>query len=313
MSAGQMGFKTETTYGTAVTVDVFHPGYLSDNPVRQQDPLTSRGHKGNRYTESLMLTGPKTVSGPFNFELFPVPLTNLLRHMFGTGVTTTGAGPYTHTVSPGAAEDSFTAQVGIYGTGGTVHPFTYSGCKLTGWNIAATQGEIARMGLDVIAQDYVTGTALASASYGSGSSDDSPFTFVDGSVSVAGSTLARVTSFNLEASFNRRVQHYIGSALIKDPVEQAGERDHLITVETDFEDLTLHALANTEVAVVLTFDNGNGDTLTITTNSYVLPDTPTGPELGNQATETFRAVPMSETADSTAIEAVLVNGESSAA
>lgn len=306
MAFGQFGFKTESTWGTPVVVTTFHEGYLSDNPVRTQAPIVSEGVRAGRRTASCAQAGDKIVQGPFAFEAHPEPLATLLTHMFGT-VNTTGAGPYAHTATPGDAEDSFTAQVGIQDSGGTVRPFTYEGCKLTGWKLGGTAGQTAKLGIDVIAQDYVTATALASASYaGTGC----PFVFSHGSISVAGSALAEVTSFELAATIPRRIKHAAGSTLIIDPREN-GRRDHVITVETEFEDLTLHGLANTSVAVVLTFDNGSED-LTITANAFVEPGTPTHPGVNGEATETFKAMCLGTT-DAAAITAVLNNDEASAA
>lgn len=303
---GQFGFKTESAYGTAVTVDKFHGGYLSDNPVRSQDPLVSMGQRTGRRTPTSAKIGAKSIAGPFKFELFPAPFATLLTHMFGT-VVTTGSGPYTHTATPGSTDDnSFTAQVGIYGSDATVHPFTYKGCRLTGWSLAAAAGQIATLDLSVVAQDYVTATALASASYG----DDTPFTFIEGSVSVDGTELSQVNSFTLAATIPRRIKHPIGSALIMEPTE-LGRRDHVITVETEFEDLTLHDLANTEVAVVLSFDNGT-DSLTVTANAFVSPSTPTAAGVNDDVTETFSAFCIGDT-DADAVTAVLVNSEATAA
>ena len=303
---GQLGFKTESGWGTAVTVDQFHPGYLSDNPVREQAPLISQGVRAGRFTPSCVSPGARTVQGSFQLELMPDPLATLLSHMFGTVATAGTAAPYTHTATPAAAERSFTAQVGLYGSGGTVHPFTYSGSKLTGWQIAGVAGEIATLGLDVVARDYTTGTALAAASYGTAAC---PFTFVSGSVSVAGTALAEVTSFQLAATLPRRVKHAMGGSLIIDPIE-SGRREHIITVETDFEDLTLHNLANTQVAVVLSFDNGTDD-LTITSNAFVQPSTPTHPGIDGEVMETFTGICVG-TSDAAAVTAVLENGESGA-
>ena len=303
---GQLGLKSETTYGTAVTVDTFHEGYLSDNPVREQPPLVSQGIRAGRRTPTSAQAGAKTVQGAFALELFPAPLATLLTHMFGA-VSTTGAGPYEHTATPGNTDDSsFTAQVGLPGSGGAVHPFTYSGCRLTGWTLSATAGEIANLNLDVVARDYVTATALATASYGS----EVPFTFVDGSVSVDGSVLSEVTSFSLGATIPRRIKHPVGSRLIMEPNEN-GRREHLITVESEFEDLTLHDLANTEVAVVLKFDNGTED-LTVTSNAFVQPSTPAMPGVDSEVTETFTAMCIGST-DAAAVSAVLNNSESTAA
>lgn len=153
----------------------------------------------------------------------------------------------------------------------------------------------------------MTATALASASYGS----KVPFSFVEGSVSVGGSTLSEVTSFNLAATLPRRIKHPLGSATIMEPNEN-GRREHVITVETEFEDLTLHDLANTEVAVVLTFDNGTED-LTITSNAWVVPSTPNMPGVDSEVTETFTAQVIDSTSDANGITAVLNNSESTAA
>ena len=264
----------------------------------------SNGVRAGRRTPTIAQAGAKTVQGPFQMELMPAPLATFLTHMFGT-VNTTGSGPYEHTATPGAAEDSFTAQVGIADDGGTVRAFTYEGCKLTGWTIAATAGEVATLNLATVAQDYLTATALASASYGS----ELPFVFTQGSLSVGGSSLAEITSVSLEATIPRRIKHALGSALIMDPVEN-GRRSHMINFTTEFEDLTLHALANTEVAAVLTFDNGSED-LTITCNAFVEPNTPTHPGVEGDVEEQFSLMCLGST-DAEAITAVLNNSESSA-
>lgn len=301
---GQLGFKTETDWGTPVVVDNFHEGWLSDNPVREQPPMVSMGMRTGRRTPTSAQAGAKTVQGSFSFELFPDPLATLMRHMFGT-IATTGAGPFTHTASPGDtdAQIGFTAQVGIPGTSGTIHPFTYEGCRLTGWTMAGSAGEIATLTTDVVAEDYVTSTALASASYGT----IAPFTFVDGSVSVAGSALAEVNSFELAATIPRRIKHRVGARLIMEPIE-TGRHEHMITVDTEFEDLTLHDLANTEVAVILAFSNGT-QSLAVTANAFVEPSTPTHPGNDGEVTESFTARCLGTT-DAAAVTAELVNSES---
>lgn len=302
---GQLGFKSESVWGTAVTVDQFHPGFLSEALVRDQPPLVSQGIRAGRRTPTSAQAGPKTVSGPVELELFNEPLATLLTHMFGN-VVTTGAGPYTHTADPGAVlSKSFTLQVGVADVGGTVRAFTFSGCKLPRWTISANAGEIAKLSLDVSAKDYVTGTALASASYGTGV----PFMFIDGSVSIDGNTIATVESFELTCQRPLRVKHALGAATIIEQVE-TGQSEYRISVTPDFEDLTLHDLANTEVATVLTFNNGS-ETFTITTNTFVMPKTPSNDGVNSLASEEFEGVILG-TSDSNAIQAVLVNDETSA-
>jgi hypothetical protein len=306
--SGQLGIKTESVYGTGVTVDLFDPGYLSGNPTRDQPPLISKGIRAGRRTPKCISTGPKTVEGSISKELYTAPLATYLRHMFGT-IATTGSGPYTHTASPGTLNGkSFTAQFGIAGTGGTVHPFTFTGTKIEKWSLKAESGEIAMLDLDFVAKDYVTATALATASYPT----DCPFTFVHGSVSIAGSTISTVKSFELTSERPLRKFHPVGSATIIEPLEEGRtDQPYGITVETEFESLTVHDLANTAVAVVLAFSDGT-NSLTVTTNAWVVPTTPEVQGVDSLNSFTFTAIPYGTT-DAGAVTAVLVNGEATSA
>jgi hypothetical protein len=301
---GQLGFKSETTWGTGVTVDQFHPGYLSGNPVREQPPLVSKGIRAGRRTATSVQAGAKIVEGQFSLELYNRPLATLLRHMFGT-IGVSGVGPWTHTASPGTlAGKSFTAQVGIAGTGGTVHPFTYSGCKIEEWTLKGVAGELAVLDLDVTAKDYVTATGLAAASYNTGN----PFTFVQGSVSINSVAQADIEEFELVSRRPLRKQHAIGSATILEQLEE-GPAEYAITCKADFASLTLHDLQNTGIAVVLAFANGT-DTLTVTTNAWVNPATPETEGIDSMTEFEFSATPYGTT-DAAAITAVLVSATES--
>lgn len=303
---GQWGLKSETTFGTAVTPDKFHQGFLSGVPARQQPPLISNGIVAGRYTPKCLSTGAKIVSGTVKTELVPSPMSTLLRHMFGT-IATTGAGPYTHTASPGPLKgQSLTLQFGVPGTGGTVHPFTFSGCKIPKWVLGAKAGELATLDFDFSAKDYVTATALASASYGT----SCPFTYINGSVSVAGVVQTSVKSFQLTATRPMRVGNdgiFIGATTIGEQLG-TGRGTYVIDVDAEFEDLTIHNLANTAVAVVLTFSNGT-DSLTITCNSWVDAMTPNIE--GVDSLSSFKySLECYGSSDAAAITAVLVNSES---
>lgn len=304
---GQLGFKTETTYGTPVTVDQFHEGYLSGNPVRTQPGLVSNGINGRR-TPKCIKPGAKTVQGTFRFELLPAPLATLLAHCFGT-VATTGAGPYVHTFNLGSTDAlvGLTTQVGIPDDTGTVRAFTYQGQRVTDFAIRCRSGAIAEFDLGTVAQDYVAGGSLAAASFGT----DCPFTFIDGSVSIDGSPIGTIEDVTLTGTIPRRIQHALGSALIMEPVE-SGVNTYTIEATPKFEDLTLHDLANTEVTSVLTFDNGT-DSLAITMNTFVEPSTPEVSGADSEASERFTGIVMSSTSDAAAITAVLTNSEASAA
>lgn len=307
--AGQVGWKTESTWGTAVTVDTFVPVTSASLDI-DEGYLRPAGIRAGRRTRNPGRVGARKVSGSVELELPNVSVAALMKHMFGA-VSTTGAGPYTHTYTPGAhVGKSLTQQVGVTDAGGTTRPFTASGVKLGGWSLSCAVGDFAKLSYDWTAKDVVTATALATATYASGLT---PFTFVEGSISVNGSTVGSARSVTLSASKGLRDErHVLGSRYIKEQLEE----DHFeftSEIEADFEDLTLFALAPaaTQVASVLTFNNGT-DTLTITCSGQVIGDPPSLTSVGLES-QTIRLEHSHATSDASAIQAVLVNTEASAA
>jgi hypothetical protein len=304
---GQVGFKTEVTPGTAVVVDQFVPikSESIQNNITYLDTETISARRVLRLTKR----GANSISGDITTELANVTVATLLHHSFGGTPGVSGSGPYTHTFTPGTLlGKSLTVQVGRPASTGTVHPFTYAGCKVQSWSLSCQVDQIAEMTLSLIGMSETTATALATASY---ASTWSPFTFVEGAVTVTGSPVATVKSFNLSGTNAVSLRHRMGSANSLQPLE-AGLRDYSGEIVTDFDALTHYALytANTATAVVLTFTNG-ADTLTITMNVQFTGETPTidGFDMLEQ-TLPFRCI--STTSDANAITAVLVNTEASA-
>lgn len=306
--AGQIGHKSEASWGTAVTVDTFVP-VLSANLTIDEGYIRSEGIRAGRRTRNPARLGRRTIGGNVELELPNTSVAALLKHLFGA-VSTTGAGPYTHTYTPGAhASKSLTVQTGIEDAGGTVRPFTASGAKINGWTISAAIGELARLSYEFSAKDVTTGTALATASYAS----TTPFSFVDASVSVNGSAVASANAFTLTASKGLRAdRHVLGSRLIREQLEQ--ERFEFITeITADFDDLTLFALAEaaTQVASVITLSNGT-ESLVITCSGQVVGDPPSLTSNGLEP-QTIRVDHSHASSDASAITAVLTNSEASAA
>src|SRR3954447_13736305 len=94
----QLGFVSESVAGTLVTVTKFPP-FLSEaikNNIEYMDSQTLSSRRTRRSTKR----GTGGIEGPINLELGNTTFATLLKHMFGT-IATTGAGPYTHTASPG--------------------------------------------------------------------------------------------------------------------------------------------------------------------------------------------------------------------
>lgn len=307
--AAQVGLKTESTYGTAVTVDRFTP-LVSESMTEQIARMESAGIvPGRRVLASQQwAAGDVEVSGDLGFELYQQGAGLWFRHMFGA-VSTAGANPYTHTFTPGdMADDHFTLQIGKPDVAGTVQPFTYSGCKITEWELAAKAGELVTLGVSVSAQALVTGTALATASYATGNA--TPFTFKHASVTVAGSA-ANVKEISLKGSNQLATdRRFIGSALIAEPLE-AELRTYEGEATMEFESLTqMNYFRNaTENALVLTITAGASASVTITTNVRWDGSTPEVDGRGVvELKAPFKCV--GSTTDASAITAVMVNTDS---
>ncbi|CAB5217866.1 hypothetical protein UFOVP209_25 [uncultured Caudovirales phage] len=152
--ASQIGFAIESSYGTATTPAAFLP-LVSESMTHKRDRLESSGIiAGRRILASNQWNGGNiTTAGDLSLELYNRGLGKLFTVMFGN-VTTTGAGPYTHTFTPGdLLGDSLTVQVGRPSVDGTVNPFTYTGMKVMSWDLSCNVGEIAKLKLTFAGQN----------------------------------------------------------------------------------------------------------------------------------------------------------------
>ena len=305
----QIGIKTETTWGTAVTVDRFAP-LVSEGLTEKIDRMESGGIiAGARVLRSAQwAAGNVDVSGPIGLELYQQGMGLWFRHMFGA-VSTTGAGPYTHTFTPGdLTDDHFTCQIGKPDVSGTVQPFTFAGCKIMGWELAVKAGELVTLGLDVVGKSLATGTALATATFGTGAG--TPFSFKHATVSIAGSS-ANVKGITLKganglAADDRR---FLGSEFIAEPLE-AELREYTAELDMEFESLTqMNYFRNaSENALVLTIDAGSAAKCVITTNVRYDGSSPTVEGRGlTQLKVPVKCVGAST--DAGAITAVLTNSD----
>lgn len=307
--SGQISWVSESTWATAVTTTLFHPGLISESISQEIARIESQGIRAGRRVGHTWAAGAKTIGGDIELELFNRPTASLLYHLFGS-VNTTGAGPYTHTYTPGdLTGKSMTVQVGRPDVGGTVNPFTYAGVKIAAAELSCEVGSIPTLTLTVTAASETTATGLAVASYPASAT---PFTFVNGSLSIAGSSVATVRDMSLTIDNALETERFrIGSATTLQQLE-AGRREITGSVSADFESLTHYAryTAGTEAALVMAFAAGT-DSLTLTLNVRFDGSTPnlSGIELLEQPLS-FKAT--SGTSDAAAVTAVLVNAESSA-
>jgi hypothetical protein len=168
----QLMVAQETTWGTAVTVT---RGYeFTDESLNQDITYTdSAGLRvGTTFKRSSRTKQARfSVSGDVSLEIPTLGAGLLVKQMLGSTVTTTtlvsGSAYKQVHVPSGMAGLGLTVQVGRpepvspY----TVRPFTYEGCKVDSWEISLKDGGLALLKLTFDGQFEATATALATASF----------------------------------------------------------------------------------------------------------------------------------------------------
>lgn len=265
--ATQLGYKKETTYGTAVVVDTFHDYETeSINPVaeRYDSPAlrTTRGMRDDRFFP--------WVAGYDGSLRIPVMTKGFgwwLEFMTGGDVATTGPTEttvYTHTFNIGSlCDDSFTLQIdkplGVCGDDDQA--FTYAGGKIGSWTLSQEAGGVMVAEFDLMFQSGTTATAKASASYVTGL-EFLPWTAT--SLTIGG-TAVPVKSWSVQCDNKLEDRRLInGTSTRAKPVETE-YRDITFSCTCDFEALaTVYnrvvsaTVAGSLAAVVIT---ANGPTL----------------------------------------------------
>lgn len=260
-SRAQFGAKKETTYGTPVTVDRFFE-FESEKIQLKTGRVTGTGlRKGGRVARADRVAPYHLgAEGPVVFEVLSKGFGFWLEHMLGQVAT---AGPtdakYTHT-------GTFAELLGKAFTAQSNRPFwptdsdqavTWQGCKIASWKLSNTNDGILLLELEVDAQDEATGTALATASYPSGTVE--MFTFLGGQVTIGGSAVD-VTDISISCNNNLKTdRRYLRtSGLKKEPVE-SGQREIEVELTLDWDSLTQYnrvaalTAAATQAQVVATW------------------------------------------------------------
>lgn len=168
--ATQFGIKTETTWGTPVTVDQFTN--INSESIKAEVGKIESPYLGNLVMgTSQVSTYVSGAGGGINFPFFNKGMGTLLKHCFGSVVSAQVASTaeYTHTFTLDLAAGKFglgaTVQVGRPDVTGTVRPFTYEGGKVVAFTINMDAQGLLTLDTTWAFEDEETGTALASPSY----------------------------------------------------------------------------------------------------------------------------------------------------
>lgn len=236
----QVGYKKETTWGTAVAVDRFAE-LVSEDIRMSYGRVESDGLRPGRYdrSDTAFTTYPIGAAGDLVLEVGSKGFGFWLEHMMGGTVTTTGPtdSAYTHTAPGGSLTGKgITLQVGRPLTdGSSVQPFTFNGGKVTSWELAnSVEGNLlATLSLDF--QNQSTATALATASYPTGRET---FSWVGGVLTVGG-TEVHVSDLTIGRDNARNVdRRFIRASALKKEQTDSGYREATFSFTADFDGLT---------------------------------------------------------------------------
>ncbi len=302
----QLGVKAETTWGTFVAPTRFYP-LISESLTEDIERIESEGIITGRrlLTSEQWAAGNVIVGGDIESELYQQGMGALLKACFGA-VSTTGAGPYVHTFTPGdLTDDHLSVQVGKPDVAGTVQPFSFYGMKVDEWELAIEAGGLVTLTTSLVGKQLATADALATASFGTGAA--TPFTFKHASATVAGGA-AKVKKINIKGSNGLDAdRRFIGTEYIDEPLE-ADLREYSGTLDLEFESLTMYNRfrnAN-EFAVVATISAGASASLAVTMNVRADGSTPEVDGRGIvQLSIPFKVI--GTTTDALGITAVLTN------
>lgn len=195
----QLMVGAESTWGTAVTPD--HTVEFNDESLKREPTwLEPTGLRvGQKYKRAnRVVISRESVSGDVTLEHATKGMGLLWKHALASSavpaqIAATTAYEQIHV--PGDFRGlGLTVQVGRpEPSTGTVRPFTYRGCKIGSWELSVSDNAIPTLKVSVDGRAEDTATALAAASYPSGSR---VFSFADATLTLGGtvSTVGGKTS-----------------------------------------------------------------------------------------------------------------------
>ena len=259
--AAQIGIGVESTVGTAATPTRFYE-FNDESIAMTIERIESEGLRtGNRVLRSdRYASGQKAIEGSFSMDMTADNTAILFKHALGAVAT---AGSYVHTCT---MSDPFglglTIEVGRPGNDGTVRAFTYAGCKINTLDLSVSVGELLSAEFGVIGTTAETIGTVTAASY---ASSLELLHFAGAAITVAG-TAYPCKDFSLSVNNGLTGDRFVlGSQVAQQPIASSlAEVTGSLTAE--FVDATAYnrVLNATHAAVVATFTDSTGDSITVT-------------------------------------------------
>lgn len=267
-----IGFKKETTYGTAVTVDKFVE-FLSEEFAWM--PEFSEG-AAMRYGKRMLASNRRVkvkeqVEGSVEVEATTKGLGALFEAALGTATSTVASGAaYQQLFTPTSTDPlpSYTFQKGVpLVGGGAAQPQTFAGCVCSGFELSAENGGIPTIKFNFMGKSVDTVAAFATPSY---PASYELLTFVGGSIRIGGSVIPPTTTAlasggtaaanvtDVDMTFENGLDEggfFLGGSGQRGRKPVVGLRALTGTITAEYDSNTLRDafLAQTDLALVLKF------------------------------------------------------------
>lgn len=176
-SDAQLGYKVESSYGTAVTVDAFLPVVLPIGLKPRVGMMQSAARVPGRISRNMGgdVHYDEGGEGSLTFEVLTAGMLPWWKWAIGDAPTSAaqgGSAAYLHTFEKNVAAaamsvagSSMTIQTGVPMRTGVVEPFTFSGAKCMGWSVSCEPNAIPQVVFNVDANSAPHTTDLVAPTY----------------------------------------------------------------------------------------------------------------------------------------------------
>lgn len=278
----------ESTYGTAVagtTAYEFNSESFNQMPNRVQG--TGLRVNGRIARSGRRVTTTSQGEGTLEIDAQTKGMSRLLEAALGTGTATLVSGStYQHNYTLGDTPPAVTIQKSVPRVDGTIDPYTFAGCMVSGWELTVGNDDIVKLSFDFDIRSLDTARAFDALTY---PTTPSLFQFshaaitVGGSVTVptstalasGGTAATDVRDFSLSVSNNLATDRFNfgASGLKAKPTVGLREITGSFTAEYAATTYRTAYLADTDLAITLTATSTEALSAGFATLQVVLPIT----------------------------------------
>jgi hypothetical protein len=239
----QVGLASEGSWNASSTTINKWIEVTGETVKASYDRVEAKGLRTQRIlaAKDKFTKGKVDVNGDLEFEWLTNGQAFLLEHMLGSSVTTTtvvsGVKKHSYSLTAGTTTDGkgLAAQIVRTDVAGARQPFTYSGLKVSSWEISAQQGEVCQGKLTLNGANETVGGTAATPTYIAGT----PLVYAGAAITVGGSSF-EVKSVSVKGENMLKADRYVLGSNIKKEQVQSGVRTITGTLGVEFNDVAAY-------------------------------------------------------------------------